>query len=145
PPHVLAQAIAQVRTSLTQRLAATRLEHGEVSAAGTPRRIVVEIPLVASEEPDATVMRKGPRVSAAFDAEGNPTRAAEGFARGQKVTVEELTRAEFDGVEHVAYEVTESGRDVYTVAAEVIAGVIGDLRADKNMRWADPELAYSRP
>src|SRR5699024_899261 len=49
------------------------------------------------------------------------------------------------GVEHLAYAVTEPGRDVFDVLAGVITGVVKALRADKNMRWADPELSYSRP
>ena len=145
PPHVLAQAIEQVRAALTEGLAGTRLAHGEITVEGTPRRIVAAVESVAGEEPDAQVLRKGPRVSAAFDAEGNPTKAAEGFARGQKAAVADLTRAEFGGAEHLAYAVTEAGRDVFDVLAGVITGIVKSLRADKNMRWADPELAYSRP
>lgn len=145
PPHVLEQAISQVRDGLESALAATRLEHGDITVDGTPRRIVAVIADVAALEPDATVFRKGPRVTAAFDADGNPTRAAEGFARGQGVAVDELVRADFDGHEHLAVEVTETGRSVFDAIAEVVASVVSGLRADKNMRWSDPELAYSRP
>ncbi len=145
PPHVLAQAIGQVQQALEEKLGATRLEHGRIEVEGTPRRIVATIPSVAGAEPDAQVLRKGPRISAAFDGEGNPTKAAEGFARGQKVTLAELTRADFDGAEHLAYSITEEGRDVFEVLASVITDVVKSLRADKNMRWSDPELSYSRP
>src|SRR5699024_879608 len=92
PSHVLAQALTQVRTALTDTLAASRLEHGDITVEGTPRRIVATVADVSAIEPDAAVFRKGPRVSAAFDAEGRSTRAAEGFARGQKVSVDDLTR-----------------------------------------------------
>src|SRR5690625_3075496 len=145
PPHVLAQGIDQVKTALTQQLDDTRLTHGDITVDGTPRRIVARVATVAGVEPDATVARKGPRVSAAFDDAGNPTKAAEGFARGQGVAVDELTRADFGGVEHLAYEFTEAGRDVFDVLPQVIQSVVKALRADKNMRWADPDLAYSRP
>lgn len=145
PPHVVEQAIEQVRTGLTDGLAKTRLEHGEIEVVGTPRRIVATVRALSAHEPDAETLRKGPKVEAAFDADGEPTKAGAGFARGQKVDPADLVRAEFDGVEHVAVKVTEKGRPVLDVARQVIADVVGGLRADKNMRWNDPQLAYSRP
>ncbi|MBC9958278.1 glycine--tRNA ligase [Yimella sp. cx-51] len=145
PPHVVEQAIAQVRQALTDGLAASRLEYGDATVVGTPRRIVATVATVSAQEPDAETLRKGPKVAAAFDAEGNPTKAVEGFARGQKVSVDDLVRAEFDGAEHVAVKVAQPGRDVLTVLGELTTAAIGALRADKNMRWSDPELTYSRP
>ncbi|TWE11862.1 glycine--tRNA ligase [Rudaeicoccus suwonensis] len=145
PPHVVQQAIDFVRASLTERLDATRLTHGAIDVVGTPRRIVATVAALSAHEPDAESLRKGPKVAAAYDADGNPTKACEGFARGQKVDVADLVRAEFDGAEHVAVRVTETGRGVMEVAGELIAGVIESLRADKNMRWSDPQLSYSRP
>lgn len=145
PPHVVGQAVEQVRSGLVEGLGASRLSHGAVDVVGTPRRILALVPDVAAHEPDAEVMRKGPKVTAAFDAEGRPTKAAEGFARGQKVDVAQLVRAEFDGAEHVAVAVHQPGRSVRDVVGSLLAEVISGLRADKNMRWGDPQLAYSRP
>ncbi|RNI22269.1 glycine--tRNA ligase [Flexivirga caeni] len=145
PPHVVDQAIGFVRQQLTERLGASRLTHGAIDVVGTPRRIVATVADVAAHEPDAAILRKGPKVAAAYDANGELTKAAQGFARGQQVDPAELIRAEFDGVEHVAVKVTETGRDVLTVTGEIVAGIIESLRADKNMRWCDPQLSYSRP
>ncbi|GGB46834.1 glycine--tRNA ligase [Flexivirga endophytica] len=145
PPHVVDQAIDFVRTSLTERLDATRLTHGAIDVVGTPRRIVATVAALSAHEPDAESLRKGPKVVAAYDDKGEPTKAAQGFARGQKVDPSELIRAEFDGVEHVAVRITETGRDVLTVAGGIIAEIVEALRADKNMRWEDPQLSYSRP
>ncbi|HWC23459.1 MAG TPA: glycine--tRNA ligase [Flexivirga sp.] len=145
PPHVVDQAIDFVRTSLTERFDASRLTHGAIDVVGTPRRIVATVAGLASHEPDAESLRKGPKVAAAYDENGEPTKAAQGFARGQKVDPSELVRAEFDGAEHVAVKISEQGRDVLTVAGEIIADIVEALRADKNMRWDDPQLSYSRP
>ncbi|AKU15975.1 glycine--tRNA ligase [Luteipulveratus mongoliensis] len=145
PPHVVEQAIEQVRTTLTERLAGTRLTYGAIDVVGTPRRIVATVAGVSAHEPNAETLRKGPKVAAAYDADGNPTKPAEGFARGQKVDVADLVRAEFDGAEHVAVKVTESGRDVLAVMGEIVEVIVSGLRADKNMKWSDPELVYSRP
>ncbi|WP_460466127.1 glycine--tRNA ligase [Calidifontibacter terrae] len=145
PPHVVEQAIEQVRSGITDGLAGSRLDHGDVTVVGTPRRIVATVASVSAHEPDAETLRKGPKVSAAFDAEGNPSRACEGFARGQKVAVTDLVRAQFDGAEHVAVKVAQPGRGVLEVLGEIVETVVGSLRADKNMRWGDPDLSYSRP
>lgn len=145
PPHVVEQAIEQVHTGLVDGLGKTRLACGVIEVVGTPRRIVATVQDVAAHEPDAETLRKGPKVAAAYDADGAPTKAGSGFARGQKVDAADLIRAEFDGVEHVAVKVCEPGRPVLEVVAEVLAEVVWGLRADKNMRWGDPQLAYSRP
>nr|WP_212755977.1 glycine--tRNA ligase [Flexivirga aerilata] len=145
PPHVVDQAIDFVRTALTEKLDGSRLTHGAIEVTGTPRRIVAVVADVAPHEPDAETLRKGPKVAAAYDESGALTKAAQGFARGQQVDVSSLVRADFDGAEHVAVRVTEQGRDVLTVTGQIVAEVIESLRADKNMRWNDPQLSYSRP
>lgn len=145
PPHVVEQAMDFVRTSLTDRLGASRLTHGAIDVVGTPRRIVATVADLSAHEPDAESLRKGPKVAAAYDENGELTKAAQGFARGQKVDASSLVRAEFDGAEHIAVKLTEQGRDVLAVAGEIIGDIVEALRADKNMRWDDPQLSYSRP
>ncbi|WP_446665156.1 glycine--tRNA ligase [Flexivirga sp. B27] len=145
PPHVVGQAIDFVRDTLTERLDVSRLTHGAIDVVGTPRRIVATVASLSAHEPDAESLRKGPKVAAAYDENGEPTKAAQGFARGQKVDVADLVKAEFDGAEHVAVKVTETGRDVLAVAGEIVGDIVDALRADKNMRWCDPQLSYSRP
>ena len=145
PPHVLDQAVVQVRDLVTGALGQARVEHGEIAVDGTPRRIVTTVASVAAREPDASTMRKGPKVAAAYDADGNPTKAAEGFARGQGVAPDQLVRAQFDGAEHVAVQVEQPGRPAAEVLGALVTTVVEGLRADKNMRWGDEKLAYSRP
>lgn len=145
PPHVVTQAIEQVRNGLTEGLQESRLTYGALTVDGTPRRIVATVASVSAREPDASTLRKGPKIAAAFDADGKPTKACEGFARGQKVDVSSLVRADFDGTEHVAVKVEQPGRAALEVLGDLIVNVVESLRADKNMRWRDELLAYSRP
>jgi len=145
-PHAeVRKAREAVREALVSKLADTRLAHGEVRTYATPRRIVAIVEDVAPREPDAERTVRGPRVAQAYDADGQPTKAALGFARGQGVDVNDLRRVEQGGVEYVAAVRTDVGRP----AAEVLSGILGQvvtgLRADKNMRWNDPQLSYSRP
>ncbi|MCP2164946.1 glycine--tRNA ligase [Goodfellowiella coeruleoviolacea] len=145
PPAEVSRTVTAVREAVTAKLAASRLAHGEVTVHGTPRRIVVLVAEVAPREPDAERTVRGPRASAAYDAEGQPTRAALGFARGQGVDVGELTRIDVDGVEYVGLVRTDVGRGAVEVLSGLLAEVVGELRADKNMRWNDAKLSFSRP
>ncbi|KAA2261349.1 glycine--tRNA ligase [Solihabitans fulvus] len=145
PAAEVTRTVEAVRAAVADKLAGTRLGHGEVSVHGTPRRIVVLVDQVQPREPDAERTARGPRVSAAFDADGQPTRAALGFARGQGVDVAELGRVEADGVEYVGLARTEAGRGAVEVLSGLLAQVVGELRAERNIRWKDAGLSFSRP
>ncbi len=144
PPHVLPQTVEAVRAAVTSKLAASRLDHGDVWADGTPRRVVLTVDGVAAREPDTIDYRKGPKWQAAFDAEGAPSRALQGFMRGQGVSVEQVERVEIGGNEHAAVAVTRPGRPALEVLGEIVESTVSGLRAEKNMRWNDPELSFSR-
>ncbi|HLS15051.1 MAG TPA: glycine--tRNA ligase [Beutenbergiaceae bacterium] len=144
PPHVVTDTIEQIRTAVTKKLAATRLEHGEITVGGTPRRIVVTVADVAAGEPDAEQFRKGPKWSAAFDETGEPTKALQGFIRGQQVTLADIVQADIGQNTHAAVAVTSPGRGVLDVLGPLVSEVVTGLRAEKNMRWSDPQLAFSR-
>ena len=145
-PHAeVTRSAERVRLAVLEKLAATRLAHGPARSYATPRRIVIEIADVQPREPDAERVVRGPRVSAAFDDAGTPTKAATGFAAGQGVDVAALARVDVQGVEHVAVVRTDVGRGAADVVAGVLGSVVAELRADKNMRWCDPELSFTRP
>ncbi|MHA6512488.1 glycine--tRNA ligase [Tessaracoccus sp. Z1128] len=144
PPHVVPQTVDAVREALTAKLAATRLTHGAITVDGTPRRIVAVVEDVAAQEPDAEQLRKGPKWVAAFDADGNPSKALQGFMRGQSVEAGQVVRAEIGGQDHAVVAVTVTGRHVLDVAGEALTDIVSGLRAEKNMRWSDPSLSFSR-
>jgi glycyl-tRNA synthetase len=145
PPHEVTKTARAVREALVGKLGGTRLAHGTVEVHATPRRIVALVADVAPREPDAERFVRGPRVSAAFDADGNPTKAAQGFARGQGVDVATLEKVDVDGNEHVGVTKTDVGRGALEVCSGVLGELVAELRADKNMRWDDPKLSFSRP
>ncbi|MFD2083303.1 glycine--tRNA ligase [Actinopolymorpha cephalotaxi] len=145
-PHAEVRRTAEaVREGLTSRLAGTRLTHGEVRTYATPRRVVAVVEAVAPHEPDAERTVRGPKVAAAYDADGNPTKAAQGFARGQGVDPADLTRIEQGGTEYVAAVRTDVGRPAARVLSELLGSLVADLRSDTNMRWSDPKLSFTRP
>jgi len=145
PPHEVTRSARAVREALTGKLAGTRLAHGDVSVHATPRRIVVLVDEVAPAEPDAERFVRGPRASAAFDDTGAPTKAAAGFARGQKIDPADLERVDVDGVAYVGVTKTDHGRGAVEVLSGLLGELVAELRADKNMRWSDQKLSFTRP
>ncbi|WP_370069179.1 glycine--tRNA ligase [Streptacidiphilus sp. MAP5-3] len=145
PPAEADRVVDQVREAIETGLGATRLGHGTLHVAATPRRVVVTLEGVEATEPDHEQSVRGPRVSAAYDAEGAPTPALLGFARSQDADPAELTRAEFGGREHVVLTRPVRGRSAEEVLAQVLPAVVSGLRAEKNMRWNASGLSFSRP
>ncbi len=144
-PHSDVRTTAEwVREKLAEKLGATRLGHGEIRTYATPRRVIALVDAVQPSELDAERTVRGPRATAAFEADGKLTKAAQGFARGQGVNPSALVRVEVSGVEHVAVVRTEAGRVAAAVLGDVLAQTVAELRADKNMRWRDPKLSFSR-
>ena len=145
PPDEVTRSAAAVAAALAERLAATRLRHGAIQVVSSPRRIVAVVADVQPREDDAEETVRGPRLSAAYDADGNPTKAALGFARGQGISVDRLTTITVGGGEYAGYVKQVPGRPAAEVLAEVLPEIVTGLRAEKNMRWNAPGISYTRP
>jgi glycyl-tRNA synthetase len=145
PPAEVDRVAGAVRDALAEGLGETRLAHGDIQVMSSPRRIVAMVEDVAPREEDTEETVRGPRLSAAYDAEGAPTRAALGFARGQGIDVAELRPLTVGGGEYVGYVKQVPGRPAAEVLASVLPSIVTGLRADKNMRWNAPGLSYARP
>ncbi|HJL70771.1 MAG TPA: glycine--tRNA ligase subunit beta, partial [Anaerolineales bacterium] len=116
-------------------LAERRLPHGEIRVWGTPRRLAVLIEELPPRQRQLEKVVRGPSLRDAFDAEGNPTRAAKGFARGQRVHVSDLKRRELDGGAYVVAIVREEGRPLPEVLVEIAPAILDGLRFERSMRW----------
>jgi glycyl-tRNA synthetase len=135
PPAEARAARDQVERDLTGRLDATRLAHGVVRVVATPRRVVAVVEDVAAREPDHVRTVRGPKAKAAHGP------ALEGFARSQGVPVGALSHDDTG----VYVERHEAGRTAPEVLADVLGRVVTGLRSARNMRWDDPQLAFTRP
>ena len=145
-PHAeVTRAAEVVRASLAEKLAATRLRHGPITVMSSPRRIAAVVTDVQPREDDEEQVVRGPRMSAAYDADGSPTKAAVGFARGQGVSVADLRPLEVNGAQYAGLVRHVEGRPAAQVLATVLPAVVAGLRAERNMRWNAPGLSYSRP
>ncbi|MDQ7794097.1 MAG: glycine--tRNA ligase subunit beta [bacterium] len=141
PSRLLGEALVQLAEVAARRLAEARLGHGALRAVGTPRRLALLVDGVAPAQEDLLTEVKGPPVRAAFDGEGKPTPAAEGFARGQGLAVSELVARD-----NYVYAVRrEPGRPAREVLARLLPDIVTGLEFARPMRWGTGETKFVRP
>jgi len=145
PPSDLVSALSQLETEVPAMLDGLRLAHGTIQILGTPRRLVVMVEDLATRQPNRSVEAKGPPADRAFDADGNPTRAAEGFAHSKGIEVSELVVEEIDGGEYVVARLDETGQPARDVLSQALPDLIAGIRFNKSMRWNESGVAFSRP
>ena len=145
PAFDLSNATKQLEKLVPETFDALRIPHGAVRIYSTPRRLISIVESVAEETEALVEEHKGPSIKIAFDAEGNPTKAAEGFARGKGVAVEELERREIDGVEYVYATKSIAARAVADLLPEALGGLIEGISWPKSCRWGTQTVLFSRP
>ena len=145
PAADLRSALEQLQESVQALLDDTRLAHGAVRILGTPRRLVAVIEELAACQEDRTVVVKGPPANRAFDAQGKPTPAGEGFARSRGLTIDQLEVREIDGGQYAAAVLHEPGRPAMEVLSERLAALAAGIKFDKSMRWNASNVSFSRP
>jgi len=138
-------ALAQLQTAAPALFENLRLSYSELNVYATPRRLVVMAQGLAPLQTDVEKIEKGPPSNRAFDADGKPTKAAEGFARGKGVDVSALRVEEIDGGQYVVATVHEIGRPAPEVLAGALPGFIAAIKFGKTMRWNATGIAFSRP
>jgi glycyl-tRNA synthetase len=145
PVGDLKSVLKQLDERIPTLLDELRLTHADVQVSGTPRRLVVSVSDLALRQADLVQVVKGPPAERAFNPDGTPTKAAEGFARGKGVDVSELKISEIDGGRYVTVQVHLTGQAAIQVLAEALPNVISNLKFDKSMRWNESKVAFSRP
>ncbi|HOJ00273.1 MAG TPA: glycine--tRNA ligase subunit beta [Anaerolineaceae bacterium] len=145
PAQDLSDALQQLEQNTISMLDSLRLGYDSVKVSGTPRRLVIYIHELANSQSDSSEIVKGPPARAAYDANGKPTKAAEGFAKGKGLTLEDLHITEMDGGEYITAEVLHKGKAVLAVLPEALQNLIADIRFTKSMRWNASTVAFSRP
>jgi len=114
-------------------------------AFATPRRLAVAVKAVASRAPSRVIERRGPAVRAAFDAGGEPTRAALGFAKSCGVEVAQLARITTGKGEHLAHRQRQAGAGLAAIVTDCLADAVRRLPVAKSMRWGDGDAEFARP
>ena len=145
PPKALRSLAESFAANLTAELAAANLTHGDVTWYAAPRRLAVKIAGLAESAADREVEKRGPAIAQAFDAEGKPTNAAEGWARGCGITVDQADRMVTDKGEWLLYRAVEKGNNAKELLAGMVSRALAKLPIPKLMRWGDKETHFVRP
>ena len=145
PVHDAVSVRTQMEEKLQKLLGDLRLTYDSISVYGTPRRTVAYVENMAYRQEDFTSVVKGPPYARALDENGNPSKAAEGFAKSKGLTFEQLEKQEIDGGEYLVAVVREIGKNTTDVLKKELPGLIASLHFDKSMRWNQTNIAFSRP
>lgn len=145
PPKALRRLAEAFAGGVRTGIAKCELPHGEIRSYATPRRMAVLVHDLAAAQPDRNVDRRGPAVAAAFDEEGIPTRAAQGFARSCGIAVDQLERLENDQGAWLVYRSVQRGVATRELLAGIVEQALAELPTPKRMRWGSLRAEFVRP
>ena len=148
PSAPLNNAVKQLKTLMAKGLDEAGLAHGEVRVISSPRRLAALVEDVAEATEEIHSVMRGPSAKIAFDAEGNPTKAAEGFARKNGLTAAELVRREdADGTEYVFAEQNTPSKDAAPILSRVCEELISSIQWPnyRSQRWGSEHATFVRP
>ncbi|EAR55022.1 glycyl-tRNA synthetase beta subunit [Photobacterium sp. SKA34] len=145
PPTALRTLAEAFATNFEAELKAADLPHDGIKWYAAPRRLALKVTGLAENQPDKVVEKRGPAVSAAFDADGNPTKAAQGWARGNGITVDQAERMVTDKGEWLLFKQEVKGQPAQALLPELAAAALAKLPIPRPMRWGDKETQFIRP
>lgn len=145
PPKTLLTLSNALLSNITQALTDAELTFGQTSSFATPRRLAVLIEDIIIQQPDKTIEKRGPAIKAAFDSEGNPSRAALGFATSCGTTAEQLSRLKTEKGEWLAFNQETKGQATTALIPGIINQSLKKLPIAKRMRWGNLPTEFVRP
>ena len=145
PPKALKTLATSFADNVEAELNQAGLTFDKIEWFAAPRRLAVKVLNLATQQPSKEIEKRGPAVSAAFDAEGKPTKAAEGWARGCGITVDQAERIATDKGEWLVHRAKIEGQPTKNLLNDIVANALAKLPIPKPMRWADKTVQFIRP
>ena len=145
PPKALKTLATSFADNVEAELNQAGLTFDKIEWFAAPRRLAVKVLNLATQQPSKEIEKRGPAVSAAFDAEGKPTKAAEGWARGCGITVDQAERIATDKGEWLVHRAKIEGQPTKNLLNDIVANALAKLPSPKPMRWADKTVQFIRP
>jgi glycyl-tRNA synthetase beta chain len=145
PPKALKKLSEAFGAGIAEGLKAADLAHDSLTLYASPRRLAVLVKNLVEGQADKTVEKRGPALTAAFDEEGNPSRAAEGFARSCGVAIDQLEHMETDKGAWLVYRAEQAGQPTAALIPEIVITALDKLPIPKRMRWGDLDAQFVRP
>ncbi|MDN3406804.1 MULTISPECIES: glycine--tRNA ligase subunit beta [Pseudoalteromonas] len=145
PPKSLRKLAEAFAANLTAELESLELAHQGVSWYASPRRLGLQVKALDAKQQDKEVEKRGPATKAAFDAEGNPTKAAMGWARGCGIEVKDAQTLETDKGAWLLHIAKVAGQETKLLMADAISKALAKLPIPKPMRWGANKTQFIRP
>ena len=145
PPKALKTLATSFADNVEAELNQAGLTFDKIEWFAAPRRLAVKVLNLATQQPSKEIEKRGPAVSAAFDTEGKPTKAAEGWARGCGISVEQAERIATDKGEWLVHRAKIEGQPTKNLLNGIVANALAKLPIPKPMRWADKTVQFIRP
>ncbi|OSM97743.1 MULTISPECIES: glycine--tRNA ligase subunit beta [Lonsdalea] len=145
PPKALRQLAQSFAANFSAELDAAGLTYQAVNWFAAPRRLALKVTALSASQPDREVEKRGPAISQAFDASGQPTKAAEGWARGCGITVDQAERLTTDKGEWLLFRAQVKGQAAQTLLPGMVSVALSKLPIPKLMRWGNSDVQFVRP
>ena len=145
PPKSLRKLATAFADNLTEELKALELSFESINWYASPRRLGLQVSALATEQQDKVVEKRGPATKAAYDADGNPTKAAMGWARGCGIEVSEAETLETEKGAWLLHRATVKGQAATELLADAINKALAKLPIPKPMRWGSNKTQFIRP
>ena len=145
PPKALKKLSKAFTSGVVAGLDKAGLKHGEVTSYAGPRRLAIMVAALEVRQADRVIEKQGPNVAAAFDAEGNPSKACQGFARSCGVEVADLIKVETPKGEKLAFRVEQPGEAAEALLPAIVDQSLAALPIPKRMRWGNSRTEFVRP
>ncbi len=145
PSRFIPDSLAAMKAKAESLFSLNRIDFKDVNTYATPRRLVLIITGVSDSQNEQVEKFKGPPVSNAYDENGEPTKAATGFAKSRGVDVNDLTEEEINGVKYVFAEIKQESKDTLDVLPEIMKALIESLAFPKSMYWDRSGVRFARP
>ena len=145
PAKFMNKSLEQLRTIAENKFKENRLNYEKVNIYGTPRRLTLYVLDMCDKQEDLETMVKGPSKKAAFDLDGNPTKALLGFLKGNGLELQETFIQELSGVDYVYAKKFEKGRNTVDVLKELLPQILTSINFPKSMKWGNKSFRFVRP
>ena len=145
PPKALSKLATVFFEQIKMQLEGADLGYETIKWFASPRRLAVQVNALVAKQTDKAVEKRGPAVNVAFDADGNPTKAAEGWARSNGITVAEADRLTTDKGEWLLHKAVQAGKTVHELIPTMVVNALNKLPIPKPMRWGAERIQFIRP
>jgi glycyl-tRNA synthetase beta chain len=145
PAKYMPNTLKQLKATISAKLNENRIIFDEIIPVGTPRRVAVFVKGMSTKQSDVNETVKGPSKKVAYDSDGVPSKALNGFMRSHGITENDIVMKQVDGIDYIFTSKIESGKDTKEILMGLLPEVIYSFSFPKSMRWKDYSIRFARP